>query len=92
MVERDTQRQPLSAMELRHLLQGRPAIELFSRRSRRARELNVEPETLSDDELIDLLAREPGLLRRPVTQIGDQVLIGLDAERLRHLADAEKMR
>ena len=87
MVERDTARQPLSADEIRALLGGRPAIELYSPRSRRARELGIDPDALSNDELIELLAREPGLLRRPITILGDHVIIGLATDQLTALTE-----
>lgn len=61
---------------------GRPAVEVFSPRSRRAKELQVNPAQLSDDELIALLAREPGLFRRPIIVAGGHLFVGFDRKRL----------
>lgn len=61
------------------------AKELLSTRSRRYKEMELAERELSEEELINLLAAEPGLWRRPVVIRGDQVVIGYDARRLDEL-------
>ena len=61
------------------------AKELLSTRSRRYKELALGERELTEEELIPLLAEEPGLWRRPVVVRGDRVVIGYDANRLEEL-------
>ncbi len=51
---------------------------LLSRRSRRFRELGLEGREFTEDGLLDLLAREPRLLRRPIIFDGQRVIVGFD--------------
>lgn len=59
---------------------------LVSTRSTRYRELGLAGQTLSEDEWVALLAREPGLWRRPIAVKGNQVVIGYDQAALEALA------
>lgn len=58
------------------------ARDILSTRSRRYKELELEGKEFSEAELIELLAQEPGLWRRPVVVAGNQVVIGFDAKAL----------
>jgi len=49
---------------------------LLSTRSTRYRELGLDADRLSDQELLDLLAREPKLLRRPIIWDGMHAVVG----------------
>lgn len=60
--------------------------DLVSERSRRFKELNLAGQELTDDEWVRLLAREPGLWRRPIAIKGEQVVVGYNEEALRELA------
>lgn len=75
----------MSVSELKALLKGHSPQELLSRKSTRFKELGLEGKDLSDEELLELLAREPGLLRRPLVVIGDELVVGLDKDRLAKL-------
>jgi arsenate reductase-like glutaredoxin family protein len=46
---------------------------MFNFRSPGFRKLNLESDKLSDDELIDLMLKEPRLVRRPVVRIDGKV-------------------
>jgi arsenate reductase (glutaredoxin) len=80
-------KQKPSVDEVRALAAKLPggARDLLSTRSRRYKELGLAEKELSDTELIDLLAAEPGLWRRPVVIRGDQVVIGYDQKSLESL-------
>ncbi len=65
--------------------------DLLSTRSRRYKELGLAERELTDDELVELLAAEPGLWRRPVVVRGDQVVVGYDAASLEELLRAGGM-
>ncbi len=58
---------------------------LVSPRSVRYRELGLATQTLSDDEWVALLAREPGIWRRPIAVKGNRMVIGFDREALEAL-------
>ncbi len=83
---RDIFRQPLSRDEILALIGRTPAYELFSWRSPTARARGLRPGTLSDDELIDLMLEDPRLIRRPLIDAGDRLIVGADATALAALA------
>lgn len=58
---------------------------LVSTRSRKYKELGLADKSLSDEEWVSLLAREPGLWRRPVVIRDGRVVIGYDAEAITDL-------
>ena len=66
--------------ELELLLQYTSLDNLISKRSRKYKELNLKEQTLTEKEWLHLLAKEPGLLRRPILFDGKAVHIGYDKE------------
>ncbi|HEY96949.1 MAG TPA: hypothetical protein G4O16_02060 [Dehalococcoidia bacterium] len=46
---------------------------MFNFRSPSFKKLGLEPDNLSDSELIDLMLKEPRLVRRPVVRIDGKV-------------------
>ncbi len=87
LTERLYFKQKPSPQEVRELAGRLPggARDLLSTRSRRYKEMGLAGKELSEEELIELLAVEPGLWRRPVVIRGDQVIIGYDAQKLEEL-------
>ena len=83
--QRDFFQKPFSRQEIENLLQGRPAKEMFNERSPSAKKLERDPAMYSDDELIDLMAAEPRLIRRPVVKIDGRVHFSADAKTLEKL-------
>jgi len=71
--------------ELAALLPG-GVRDLVNPRSNRYRELGLANQNLTDDEWVALLAREPGIWRRPIAVRGSRVVIGFDPEALADLA------
>ena len=59
--------------------------EVLSRRARPYKDL-VGDRDLSDDELLELMVREPTLLRRPLAVKGGRATVGFDREGLAGLA------
>ena len=82
MAERDFFKDPLSESEIRGLSKGRPLSEMFAWRSPSFKALGLEAEAMSDDDLIRLMLQEPRLIRRPMVQIGDELIVGADTNRL----------
>ena len=85
IVERDFFKNPFNRTEIEEVLQGRPASEMFNFRSPSFKQLGLEQDKLSDSELIDLMLKEPRLVRRPVVRIGDKVYFGADRSVLEKL-------
>ncbi|HYF76482.1 MAG TPA: ArsC/Spx/MgsR family protein [Symbiobacteriaceae bacterium] len=59
--------------------------DILSTRSRKYAELNLAEKSLTDDEVVELLAAEPGLWRRPIVVRGDRAVVGFDAKNLEAL-------
>ena len=60
--------------------------DLVAKNSARYRELHLAAVAMSDEEWLDLLAREPKLLRRPLVTDGQRLVIGHRPEALSELA------
>jgi arsenate reductase-like glutaredoxin family protein len=80
--ERDFFKKPFSPEEIENLLQGRPASEMFSFRSPSFKKMRLNREKLKDKEMLELMLKEPRLIRRPVVQIGKKVYFGADSKLL----------
>jgi arsenate reductase len=76
MTDRDFFSEPLSQDELLGLLAGRSPREAFSFKSPSVKKLELDPDALTDAQMLDLMIKEPRLLRRPVVVIGDNVFFG----------------
>lgn len=74
--ERDFFKDPLSEDELRGLTKLAPLSEIFSWRSPSFRKMDIDAESLTPDDLLRLMAEEPRLIRRPMTRIGDRLVVG----------------
>jgi len=76
--ERDFFKDAFTRAEIEDLLQGKPASEMFNFRSPSFKKLGLDRNTLSDNELIDLMLKEPRLVRRPVVRVEDKVYFSAD--------------
>ena len=76
--ERDFFKNVFTRSEIEELLQGKPASEMFNFRSPSFKKLGLERDKLSDKELIDLMLKEPRLVRRPVVRIDGKVYFSAD--------------
>lgn len=87
ITERNIRKQPPTREELEKLVRLLPggAKDLISTRSRRFRELQVDLQELNEDQLLDLMAREPAILRRPIITDGNRVVVGFDPDALEQL-------
>ena len=84
---RDLFKQPLSAAEIRALAARAPdgVRSLLSTRSTQYKALGLDRKKVSDTELVALMVKEPRLLRRPLVQAGDRLVIGFDRDVLEAL-------
>jgi len=85
--DRDFFKNPFSQSEIDELLQGKTASEMFNFRSPSFKQLGLEREKLSNKELIDLMLKEPRLVRRPVVRIDGTVYFDADKSVLESLID-----
>jgi arsenate reductase-like glutaredoxin family protein len=69
-------------LEIEALLQGKPALEMFSFKSPSFKVLGVKQEKLADNDLINLMLKEPRLIRRPIVKVGKKVYFGADSKML----------
>jgi len=83
----DIFRRPLTADDLRMLLDARPASDLFSWKSPQAKLRGITPGSRTDEDLLQLMAEEPRLIRRPIVRVGRDLVIGADTARIRALLD-----
>ncbi len=58
---------------------------MFNFRSPSFKQLGLAREKLSDSELIELMLKEPRLVRRPIVRIGDKVYFSADRSVLESL-------
>ncbi len=86
--ERDLIAEPLDVAEIRAMVRLAGGIEfLLSTKSpkyRQYREL-----ARSDEDWVELMAKEPRLIKRPLVRAGDQLYIGFDENAWRALLPAE---
>ena len=83
--ERDFFKNPFSRAEIDELLQGKSASDMFNFRSPSFKQLGMERDKLTDNELIDLMLKEPRLVRRPVVRIDGKVYFSADKSVLENL-------
>ena len=84
---RDLFKQPLTAAEIRALAGRAPdgVRSLLSTRSTQYKALGLDRKKVGDAQLVALMVKEPRLLRRPLVQAGDRLVIGFDREALEAL-------
>ena len=77
--ERDFFKNTFDREEIEQLLRGKQAADMFNFRSPSFKKLELDKDSLSDNELIDLMLQEPRLVRRPVVRIDGEVYFGADS-------------
>lgn len=77
-MERDFFKDRFTKDELISLIAGTPTRDVFSFKSPSFRRLGLEPDDLSDSQLLDLMADEPRFIRRPLVVAGGKLIIGND--------------
>ena len=80
--ERDFFKTPFTRTEINALLQKQPASEMFSFRSSSFKTLGLDQAKLKDKDLIDLMLKEPRLIRRTIVKVDRKVYFGVDSKAL----------
>ena len=74
---RDIKEEPLVRAEIERMVRSVGGAEnLFSRRSSKYREMGLKDKTLSEGEMLDLMADEYTFLKRPILVAGDRTIAG----------------
>ena len=82
---RDLDKQRLTEAELEELIGNRDYKEFLNARNELYRTRNMKEHPPSRAEAIQLMAKEPNLIRRPVVIRGSQIVLGFDEEAYRKL-------
>ncbi len=80
--ERDFFKDRFSKDEIVELLNGEPPGALFNPRSQALKKAGIDPTSLSEDQMLDLLVEEPRYWRRPVAVIDGRLIAGANAKTL----------
>ena len=80
--DRDFFKETFSEAELREVLGGRPIRDVFSFRSPSFKAMGLDPDGLTDDDLIGLMLQEPRLIRRPLVRLGSELIVGANEKSL----------
>ena len=73
--ERDFFANPFTAQELSDLLGDAPVADYFSWRSPSFRKLGLKRDEMSETQMLELMAEEPRLIRRPLIKTAEGTLI-----------------
>ena len=76
--ERDFFQDRFSEGELRGLMGNRSPSDYFSWNSPSFKKLGLKREDLADEQLVRLMLEEPRLIRRPLVQLGNELIVGTD--------------
>jgi arsenate reductase (glutaredoxin) len=82
---RDLDKQRLTEAELEELIGNRDYKEFLNTRNELYRTGNMKDHPPSRAEAIQLMAKEPNLIRRPVAMRGTQMVLGFDEQAYRKL-------
>ncbi len=74
--ERDFFKDTFTEQEIRELAENAGIAQLFARRSPSLRQMGLSGQDLSDAEMLELMLKEPRLVRRPLVRLGNQLLVG----------------
>lgn len=78
---------PLPKSKIKELLRkmGLKAEELLRKKEPIYKELKLDQKKISEDELIDLMAKHPDLIQRPIAEKGSKAILARPAERIREI-------
>jgi len=78
---------PIPKTKLKELLKkmGISAAELLRRKEDIYKKLKLDEKKLSDDEIVDYMAKYPDLLQRPIVEKGAKAILARPAERIKEI-------
>jgi arsenate reductase len=81
--ERDYAKAPLNAAELNDLFAGRDPRDFLNARSPAFKAMGLAGKSLTSQQSLALMAKEPNLIKRPIVVAGKEMIAGFDRDRLR---------
>jgi arsenate reductase len=81
--ERDYAKTALSPAELKDLFADRDPRDFLNPRSPAFKAMGLAGKTLSAEQAIALMVKEPNLIKRPIVVVGKEMIAGFDRDRLR---------
>lgn len=78
--ERDFFDDRFTEAELRELIGERDVEDFFSWNSPSFKKIGLQREELNTDQLVDMMLKEPRLVRRPLLRTAGQLIVGTDKE------------
>jgi arsenate reductase (glutaredoxin) len=78
---------PIPKAKIKELLKkmGISAEELLRKKEDVYKKLAIEQKDLSDDEIVELMARHPDLIQRPIVEKGNKAILARPAERIKEI-------
>jgi arsenate reductase len=78
---------PLPKAKIKELLKKMaiPAAELLRKKEPVYKELKIDEKKLSEDEIVDLMAKHPDLIQRPIVEKGNKAILARPAERIKEI-------
>ena len=78
---------PISKSKLKELLKkmGIPASELLRKKEPIYQELKLSEKKLTEDQILDLMAKHPDLIQRPIVEKGAKAILARPAERIKEI-------
>ena len=76
MEERDFFKDTLTEQEIRELAKDVGVAQIFAKRSPSLKQMGLADQELSEAQMLDLMLKEPRLVRRPLVRLGDRLLVG----------------
>lgn len=78
---------PIPKAKLKELLKkmGISAKELLRTKENIYKELKLAQKNLSDDEIVNLMAKHPDLIQRPIVEKGSRAILARPAERIKEI-------
>jgi len=75
---RDFFKEPFSESELKKIvkLSGKPVSDFLRKRDKMYKQLDFENKRFTDDEIIKLMVKYPGLIKRPIITSKNKTLVG----------------
>lgn len=87
--ERDYFKDPFTGQELTDLASSVGVSQIFANRSPSLKKMGLAGQELSDSEMLDLMLKEPRLVRRPLVRLGDRLLVGANLKAVQAALDGE---
>ena len=81
--ERDYAKAPLTVAELKDLFAGRDPRDFLNARSPAFKAMGLAGKSLTVEQALALMAKEPNLIKRPIVVAGREMIAGFDRERMR---------